>query len=190
MGDFEYYLKQGFEHILDLEGYDHILFVVMLCAAYKLKDWKKILVLVSAFTIGHSITLALVVFKLVSVSSSLVELAIALTILFTCIFNIFFSENLNKHKVSYNYLLALLFGLIHGLGFSNYLSAIMMGIGDVTVPLLAFNLGIELGQIQIVFLFLLLVYISTKLGLSFKLRKNIISGIGILIVLPMVIERL
>lgn len=190
MGDFEYYIKQGFQHILDIEGYDHILFVVMLCAAYELKHWRKIVVLVSAFTIGHSITLGLAVFKLVSISSSLVELFIALTILFTCLFNIFFSKRINSNKVSYNYLLALVFGLIHGLGFSNYLSAIMMGIDNITIPLLSFNLGIELGQLQIVLQFIGLVYILTELGLSFRLRKNIISGVGILIVVPMIIERL
>lgn len=190
MGDFEYYLKQGFQHILDIEGYDHILFVIILCAAYELKHWKKILTLVTAFTIGHSITLGLVIFKLINIPSSLVELSIALTIFLSCLFNIFFSDKINNAKVSYNYLLALIFGLIHGLGFSNYLSAIMMGIDDITTPLLSFNLGIELGQIQIVLQFIGLTYILQELGLRFKLRKNILSGLGILIVIPMIIERL
>ena len=190
MGDFQYFLNEGLRHILDIEGFDHILFVITLCAAYPTKHWRQILLLVTAFTVGHSITLALAVLNVWSVNTRIVELLIPITILFTAVYNIFFSSNLTEKKISYNYGLAMAFGLIHGLGFSNYLKMIMMGLGDISIPLLSFNIGLELGQAAIVTVFILLLLVIERLGLSFNHRKITISILSAIITLPLIIERI
>lgn len=127
MGEFQLYFVLGKDHILDYaNGYDHILFVVALCAIYLARDWKKILVLVTAFTIGHSVTLALATLNVISIDSKLVEFLIPLTIFITAFGNLFRREESYSVKpIQTNYLLALCFGLIHGMGFSNYLKAIL-----------------------------------------------------------------
>ena len=156
MSEFSLYFGLGKDHILDyVNGYDHILFVLALCAVYLIRDWKKILILVTAFTIGHSITLALATLKIVSVNASLIEFLIPLTIFITCVSNLFKKEGLTGEKgVQINYLFAVFFGLIHGLGFSNYLRAILGKDQTILSQLLAFNLGLEFGQIIVVAIFL------------------------------------
>ena len=121
MNPFRFYLKLGFEHISNLNGYDHILFLIALCAVYRLQQWKKILILVTAFTIGHSITLALVSFDLFNISSSIIKFLIPATIFITALNNVI-GSNLKGESVnmSKNYFMALFFGLIHGMDFSNY----------------------------------------------------------------------
>jgi hypothetical protein len=165
MGEFELYFDLGREHILDYaNGYDHILFVVALCALYVWRDWKKILILVTAFTIGHSITLALATLQWISVKSELVEFLIPLTIFTTAVSNLFKKEDaITKTKIQLNYAFALFFGLIHGMGFSNYLRALLGKSSSILSPLLAFNLGLELGQIIVVTLFLVISYILVDL---------------------------
>ena len=121
MQDFWLYFSLGKEHIADLAGYDHILFVMALCLRYLLQDWKKILVLVTAFTVGHSITLALSVLDYIRVSTKWIEFLIPVTIVVTSFSNVFTFSPKQSSKVSLIYSLALFFGLIHGLGFSNYL---------------------------------------------------------------------
>lgn len=152
------YIELGYDHILDPQGYDHILFVVALCSIYLIRDWKKVLVLVTAFTIGHSLTLALSSLKIVSISSSLVEALIPITIVFTCLYNIFIGPS-KEDKLAPNYSLAAGFGLIHGLGFSNFFKAMLGREESILMPLLSFNIGVELGQIIIVLATLLLSYI-------------------------------
>lgn len=161
MGEFRLYFDLGREHILDyVNGYDHILFVLALCAVYLVRDWKKILVLVTAFTIGHSITLALATMQIISVKTDLVEFLIPLTIFITACSNVFRKEeSIDKKNVQVNYLFALFFGLIHGMGFSNYLRALLGKSHSILSPLLAFNLGLELGQIIVVLIFLVMSYI-------------------------------
>jgi hypothetical protein len=156
MSEFSLYFGLGKDHILDYKnGYDHILFVLALCAIYLVRDWKKILILVTAFTIGHSITLALATFRLISVKTELVEFLIPLTIFITAVSNLFRKEELGQSKgVQVNYVLALFFGLIHGMGFSNYLRAILGKDHSILSQLLAFNLGLEFGQIIVVAIFL------------------------------------
>ena len=146
---FSTYLSLGFDHILDLNGYDHILFVVALCAIYKVSEWKKVLILVTAFTIGHSITLAMSALDMVSFKAEIIEFLIPLTILITALSNVLLSANTDKN-VNRNYFMALFFGFIHGLGFSNYFKALLGREESVVQPLLAFNIGVELGQILIV----------------------------------------
>ncbi|MFN7791982.1 MAG: HupE/UreJ family protein [Cyclobacteriaceae bacterium] len=156
MSEFSLYFGLGKDHILDyVNGYDHILFVLAFCAVYLIRDWKKILILVTAFTIGHSITLALATLKIVSVNASLIEFLIPLTIFITCVSNLFKKEGLTGEKgVQINYLFAVFFGLIHGLGFSNYLRACLGQDLTILSLLLAFNLGLEFGQIIVVAIFL------------------------------------
>ncbi|GHN00213.1 hypothetical protein WSM22_17020 [Cytophagales bacterium WSM2-2] len=161
MGEFSLYFGLGREHILDYKnGYDHILFVLALAAVYLVRDWRKILILVTAFTIGHSITLALATLEIISVKTELVEFLIPLTIFITAVSNLFKKEEtIDRKSVQLNYLFALFFGLIHGMGFSNYLRALLGKSHSILSPLLAFNLGLELGQIIVVTIFLGISYI-------------------------------
>ncbi len=153
---FQAYLELGFDHILDPNGYDHILFVVALSGVYLLRDWKKVLILVTAFTLGHSLTLALSALDVVSINAELVEFLIPVTIILTCLYNILFYTSYREKNVNLNYYLAAGFGLIHGLGFSNYFKAILGKEESIVMPLLAFNIGVELGQVIIVMISLLL----------------------------------
>ncbi|WP_316750882.1 HupE/UreJ family protein [Pedobacter gandavensis] len=155
MQDFWLYFQLGWQHILDWQGYDHILFVVVLCVTYAISDWKKVLILVTAFTVGHSITLALSVFKLINIHTPLIEFLIPVTILITATGNIL-NKRPKNGATNLKYLLALFFGLIHGLGFSNYLRSLLGKSSNIVPELLAFNLGLEFGQVIIVIGILLL----------------------------------
>ena len=159
MHPFQFYLKLGFNHIANFNGYDHILFLVVLCAVYQLKQWKKIIILVTAFTIGHSITLFLVSFDIFSIPSRYVKLLIPITIMITSLHNIRSIEKIKISNMSKNYFLALFFGLIHGMDFSNYFKALIMSPEEIIIPLLAFNIGLEIGQFLIVFVIVLISYV-------------------------------
>lgn len=178
MEQFSLYFQIGREHILDLSmGLDHILFVFALAAGYLISDWKKILVLVTAFTIGHSITLALATLKIITVRTDMVEFAIVVTIFIAAVSNLFQKGEASQGRIQLNYVYALFFGLIHGLGFSNTLRAILMKSQDLTVPLLAFNLGLEFGQIIIVVVFLAAGFIAVSLmGVGRRDWKIIVSS--------------
>ncbi|SIS55725.1 HupE/UreJ family protein [Belliella pelovolcani] len=155
MSQFQLYFELGYKHILDLKGFDHILFVIALCAIYLARDWKKILILVTAFTIGHSITLALATLNVIKVNSDLIEFLIPVTIAITALANIFKPKPSNSRGIQLNYIFAIFFGLIHGMGFSNYLRSLLGREASIFQPLLAFNIGLEVGQLLIVALFLL-----------------------------------
>lgn len=159
MHPFQFYLKLGFNHIANFNGYDHILFLVVLCAVYQLKQWKKIIILVTAFTIGHSITLFLVSFDIFSIPSRYVKLLIPITIMITSLHNIRSIKKIKISNMSKNYFLALFFGLIHGMDFSNYFKALIMSPEEIIIPLLAFNIGLEIGQFLIVFVIVLISYV-------------------------------
>jgi hydrogenase/urease accessory protein HupE len=151
MHPFSFYLQVGFEHISDLAGYDHILFLVALCAVYKVEEWRRLLVLVTAFTVGHSVTLALVSLGSLSIPSELIEFLIPVTIMLTGIANVIIQKDLvGPKQMLGNYAMALFFGLIHGMGFSNYFRALLMDESEIAIPLLAFNIGLELGQLMVV----------------------------------------
>ena len=162
MQDFWLYFNLGREHIADITGYDHILFVAALCLRYVIQDWKKILILVTAFTIGHSITLALSALKYLNVSTEWIEFFIPLTIVVTALANVL-QKDRQKPGVSFIYILALFFGLIHGLGFSNYLKSLLGKDSSIITELLAFNIGLEVGQLLIVAAVLLVSVICTRL---------------------------
>jgi hypothetical protein len=179
MSEFSLYFGLGKDHILDYaNGYDHILFVIALCALYTSRDWKRVLILVTAFTIGHSITLALSSLKIVNVNPDLIEFLIPLTIFITAVSNLFKSENsIGSKPMQLNYLYAAFFGLIHGLGFSNYLRSILGKDRGIITQLLAFNLGLEVGQIIIVVLFMSICFILVDLfGLNRRDWKMVISS--------------
>ena len=159
MHPFQFYLKLGFNHIANFNGYDHILFLVVLCAVYQLKQWKKILILVTAFTIGHSITLFLISLDIFSIPSRYVKLLIPITIMITSLHNIRNIEKIKYSNMSKNYFLALFFGLIHGMDFSNYFKALIMSPNEIIIPLFGFNVGLEIGQFLIVFFIVLISYV-------------------------------
>lgn len=169
MNLFELYFGLGLTHILDIQGYDHILFVIALCTIYTPLDWRKILVLVTAFTIGHSLTLALATLKFISVDAGLIEFLIPITIAITSVANLFSSNSKKVGFIHVNYFFALFFGLIHGLGFSNFLKSLLGKESSILEPLLAFNLGLELGQIVIVVAFLGLNYLFLNI---IKIKKQ------------------
>jgi len=191
MSIFEMYLILGFEHIINLKAYDHILFVVTLCAVYQINEWKHVLVLVTAFTLGHTTTLALASLNIINIQAQLVEFLIPLTIFITAVANISvkktdYSTGLHRFK----YASALIFGLIHGLGFSNYLKSLLGNEENIVKPLFAFNLGLEIGQIIIV---------SAILGAAFfvisllKILKRewtlVLSGAGLGVSMILMFER-
>lgn len=156
MDTFNFFLDLGFKHIADITAYDHILFIIALCALYTFRDFKKVAILVTAFTVGHSIALAAATFQLVNISQALVEFLIPVSILLTCFYNVLFHKETTQHVnfrstgMIYTYLLAVGFGLVHGLGFSNYLREMLAAEQALATPLFAFNLGLELGQLIIV----------------------------------------
>lgn len=170
--DFSVYLDLGFDHILDPKGYDHILFIVALCAQYRPADWRQLAILVTAFTIGHSLTLALATLEWISVSQTWVEFLIPVTIFVTAIYNVRVEPKWTgsipkpQKRINWYYGLALFFGLIHGLGFSNFLrSALLPGEeNELVTQLLAFNLGVEIGQLSIVAALLLVAYLVLNIA--------------------------
>lgn len=195
MTDFLIYLRLGFDHITDPGGYDHTLFVIALCAVYTLQQWRQVLILVTAFTIGHSVTLALATLRLINYSTDVIELLIPITILITAITNFFFQEARPHVSISmpqasrpWRYALALVFGLIHGMGFSNYLRSLLGREADIVQPLLAFNIGLELGQLLIVSLVLALAYLLLDVLRVSRLRwvlivSGIVAGMAISLIL-------
>ena len=191
MNDFRLYFEIGFRHIADFRGIDHILFVMALCLRYQFSDWRKILVLVTAFTIGHSITLALSVFNIVQYSVKWIEFLIPVTIVVTTVSNVFVKKFVYKSKFPIIYFFALFFGLVHGLGFSSYLKSLLGTDHSVVWQLLAFNIGLEAGQLVIVLCILLVSFIFLQI-LKCSRREYILyfSGGIFAIALQMALERI
>ncbi len=158
MNEFFSFMEMGIEHILQFpDGYDHLLFILALSAIYTFSDWKKVLLLVTAFTVGHSITLLLTISNISPIPSSVIEWLIPLTILIVCILNFvtklkevdtYGSATITSSIMIRRYSIALLFGLIHGLGFANYLRQMLPD--SLFTPLLGFNIGLEIAQIFVV----------------------------------------
>ena len=190
MQDFLLYLDLGWEHIISLDALDHQLFLLALIAIYSYTDWKKILILVTAFTIGHSATLVLSILDIVKVSSSWIEFLIPLTIVLTSVGNILM-KNKKQSQGKINYYLALFFGLIHGLGFANTARLMIAKSQSIALPLLGFNIGLELGQIVIVIGILILLFILLKI---FKINKKdwtlFLSSAVFALALKMTLERI
>lgn len=181
------YLKLGLEHILDPNGLDHILFLIVLAIPFSLKEWKTVLVLATAFTLGHSFTLLLSGLDIIRIYPRPVEIAIAVSIFLTAAYNLFAAINAQYPKA--RYLAALVFGLIHGLGFSNFFRSILGG-DSITLPLLCFNVGVEVAQLIVVIILLLINFLVIEI---FKIqRKHWVIGVSVLIMIwsfKLILER-
>lgn len=191
MSQFWLYFKVGLNHVLDIHAYDHVLFLIALMVPYAFKDWKRVFVLVSLFTIGHTLSLMLSVFGIVSVKASLIEFLIPITILITAVFHLFTAGKSSKNEsITFVAIITLFFGIIHGLGFSNYFKTILPGNAtDKLLPLLEFALGIEAAQIIVVFIVLVIAYIvQTFFRFSKRDWALVMSAFIIGVVLPMIIE--
>ena len=189
MSDVAFYFATGWHHIISWDALDHILFIIALAAIYQLQNWKQVLVLVTAFTIGHSLTLALSVYDVIRFNEKWVEFLIPCTIIATAIFN-FFVKDYTPKSLRVNYFLALFFGLIHGMGFANTIRFMLSKNQGIAVPLISFNIGLEAGQVVAVAFILLISYLLVnKINLNKKWWVWSLSAIALFAGLIMVKER-
>lgn len=191
MEDFILYFKMGLNHVLDFSAYDHILFLVVLAVVFSCKQWRKVLWLVTLFTIGHSITLALSAYEVLKIRVDIIEFLIPLTIFITAVINIITVNKESKGTENINLIFAFFFGLIHGLGFSNYFKMMVGQEENKLYPLLEFALGIEAAQVIIVLA--ILVIGTLILNIKKITRKHWIiacSSIVIIISIKMMFERI
>jgi len=191
MSDFWIFFKVGLNHVLDINGYDHILFLIALTSPYLFKDWKRVLVLISIFTAGHTLSLMLSVFNIVVVKTNVVEFLIPITILITAFYNLFTAgKSAKQNTITFIGFVTLFFGIIHGLGFSNYFKSILSGEAIDKLPsLLEFALGIEVAQVIVVLCVLTLSFVFQTL---FRFNKRdftlIMSAFVLGVVVPLIIE--
>lgn len=192
MSEFWVYFKVGLHHVLDINAYDHVLFLIALMIPFSFKDWKRVLLLVSLFTIGHTMALILSVYSVIYVNPTLIEFLIPITIIITAIYTLLTAGKTSKNNgnISFMGVTTLLFGVIHGLGFSNYFKSILPGnASDKLIPSLEFALGIEAAQIIVVVVVLVVAYIvQTFFRFSKKDWALVMSAFVIGVVLPMIIE--
>jgi len=189
MSDIVFYFTTGWHHIISWGALDHILFIIALAAIYLTENWKQVLVLITAFTIGHSLTLALSVYDLIRLDDKWVEFSIPYTILATAVFN-FMAKNFKPKSLRLNYFLALFFGLIHGMGFANTIRFMLAKDQNIAIPLLSFNIGLEVGQIVVVAFILLFSFILVnKLKLNRQWWVWGLSTCAIIIALNMMVDR-
>lgn len=189
MQDFGFYFEIGWRHIISLDALDHQLFIAALAAIYMLKDWKQVLVLVTAFTIGHSLTLALSVYDVIRFNSKWVEFLIPLTIVLTALSNLF-QKKFTARSVRINYFLALLFGLVHGMGFANNIRFVLAGDQSLGWSLFGFNVGLEVGQIVVVLVLLSLAHVIVNVFRANRREWVIFLSAAVFsLALAMVIER-
>ncbi|MFZ4106679.1 HupE/UreJ family protein [Flavobacterium sp.] len=191
MDEFIIFSKTGLTHVLNLHSYDHLLFLIALSVPYVAKDWKRILILISSFTLGHTVSLFLSVFNIVKVLDSWVELLILATILITAFYNIIIIGKSSKNStITFIAIVTVFFGILHGLGFSNYVNTLLPGKpADKLLPLLEFAIGIEIAQIIVVIIVLILAFISQTL-LRFSKRDFILimSSFVLGVVVPLILE--
>ena len=190
MSDFGFYFRLGWEHIISWNALDHQLFILALAAIYLLQEWKQVLVLVTSFTIGHSLTLALTVFNVIHFPSNWIEFLIPCTIVLTAISNLF-RKNFTPGSIRINYFLALFFGLIHGMGFANKLRYILAEDQSIGWSLFGFNVGLEAGQIAVVIIILAISFLFVEL-LKVNRREWVIfvSAAAFSIAIKMALERI
>ena len=191
MSEFWIYFEIGMRHVLDIRAYDHVLFLIALTVPYAFKDWKRVLILISIFTLGHTLALLLSVYGVVMVKAHLIEFLIPITIISTAIFHLFTAGKSSKNEsISIIGFITLFFGIIHGIGFANYFKTLLGGsASDKLIPLLEFSLGIEAAQISVVFIVLLLSYVvQTFFRFSKRDWTLVMSSFVIGVVLPMIIE--
>lgn len=190
MGDFGFYFGIGWEHIISPDALDHILFITALTAIYAAQEWKHVLILVTAFTIGHSLTLFLSVTDVIRFPDAWVEFLIPLTIVITAFSN-FFQKSFSSKAVRLNYYFALFFGFIHGMGFANTIRFMLSEEQNLGTSLLAFNLGLEAGQIVVVAVLMFLCWLFVN---KFRLNRRwwvwTLSGFVFIYAMIMTIERI
>jgi hypothetical protein len=191
MSEFWVYFQIGLHHVLDIQAYDHVLFMMALVLPFTFKDWKRLLFSVTLFTAGHTTALLLSVYEILVIKASIVELLIPITILSTAVFNLFtIGKSNRKENLNLIFLITLFFGIIHGLGFSNYFKTLLGGSSNSKlIPLLEFALGIEGAQITVVVAMLIVAY-SVQSLFKFSRRDWILVGSAFIIgvVVPMIIE--
>lgn len=191
MSEFLIYFQIGLKHVLDIHAYDHVLFLIALSVPFSFNDWKRILLLVTLFTLGHTAALFLSVFEIIAVKVNVVELLIPITILITAFYNLFTAGKTSKSgSVNLVFIITLFFGIIHGLGFSNYFKTILGGsAASKLLPICEFALGIEVAQITVVIVALILSYIvQTVFRFSKRDWTLVMSAFIIGVVLPMILE--
>jgi len=180
MQDFIFYFLIGWKHILSWDATDHIYFIGALAIIYSFKDWKKVLVLVTAFTIGHAFTLYLSALDIFRFSVEWVEFAIPSTIVITAASNLLIKQE-KKTKGILQYLLALGFGLVHGMGYANYIRMMLSSNQNLVSSLFSFNVGLEMGQILVVVLVLSSKWILGKYNLVSA--RILVTGVSIYILI-------
>lgn len=188
--NFWFNVQYGINHVLDINAYDHVLFLIALTLPYVFKDWKRVLFLVSTFTLGHTLSLVLAAYNLVKVDSAIVEFLIPITILVVALFNVFTAgKGAPKNKIGILFFSTLFFGLIHGLGFAREFRLMAGRSNNKLELLLEFALGIEISQIIIVFMVLFLGYLVQTL---FRFSKRdwvmVISAMVVGMVIPMILK--
>jgi HupE / UreJ protein len=189
MQNLGFYFDLGWHHIISIDALDHLLFVLVLSAVYLISDWKKVLVLVTAFTLGHSLTLVLSIVDVIRVNAHLVEFLIACTIIITAILNLWQKE-FGAKSLQRNYFLAFFFGLIHGMGFANSIRFIMEKDDSIGINLLGFNIGLEAGQIVVVTGILLASFILVnKFGVKRKWWVWGLSALALVLASKMIWDR-
>jgi len=191
MSEFWIFFERGLRHILNIYAYDHILFLIALAVPYAFKDWTRLFLLVSVFTLGHTLSLLLSVFGVVYIKGDLVELLIPITILVVAIFHLFTAgKSSKKESISVVLFVTLFFGIIHGLGFAGYFKTLVVGSPtSKLLPLSEFGLGIEASQIIVVFVVLVLSYImQTVFRFSKRDWTLVMSSFVIGVVLPLIIQ--
>jgi len=186
MSQFWLYVRLGLEHVLDWQAYDHILFLIVLVAAYSFAGWKRVLWLVTIFTIGHTLALFLSVYGIVKLSGNWVELLIPITILITALYNIITAKKKEKQRsVGLLYFATAFFGIIHGLGFSTYFKMIASNTENKFLPLMEFALGIEAALIIVAISVLILAFVFQNiLNITRRDWILVISSIVIGVILP------
>ena len=191
MSDFWVYFEVGMRHVLNIFSYDHVLFLIALSVPYEFKDWKKILLLVSLFTVGHTITLLLSVYGIIVVKVNLIEFLIPITILITALFHLFtIGKSTKNESINAIAFITLFFGIIHGLGYATYFKSLIVGTSDSKLlPLLEFATGIEGAQIIVVLITLIAAYcVQTLFRFSKRDWTLVMSSFVIGVILPMIIE--
>ncbi|WP_296314735.1 HupE/UreJ family protein [Winogradskyella sp. UBA3174] len=190
LDNFWFNVKYGINHVLDLNGYDHVLFLMVLAVPYVFKDWKRVLLLVSMFTLGHTLSLVFAAYGLVSVNGKLVEFLIPVTILIAAIYNVFTAGKKDRStKIGLLFFTTLFFGLVHGLGFAREFKMFSNESENKLILLLEFALGIEIAQVIIVFVVLFLGFLcQTIFRFSRRDWVMVLSAVVIGLVIPMIIQ--
>ena len=191
MTDFWIYVEIGLKHVLNLNGYDHVLFLIALTVSNSFNEWKRMLLFITVFTIGHTLALMLSVFDVLHINEGLVEFLIPITILVTALYNfVMLRKSFKKESIKTTALITLFFGVIHGLGFSNYFKTILPGnASDKVAPLFEFSIGIEGAQLAVVLTILTLSYSVQNLFKVTKRDFSMVMSAGIIgVVLPLIIK--